>query len=89
MPSSVAPVRQPAITASAVSSGKKMSCPVLLLAPRMPVTRPRCAMNQRVATVGREDAGHEPGPEPGHQPEQQGQLPDLADEARPDRARGS
>ena len=57
-----------------------MSWPVLVLAPRIPVTRPRWRTNQRVATVGPEDAGDEPGAEPGQQAEDERQLPDLADE---------
>ena len=86
-PSTTAPSRQPAVTASAVSSGKKMSWPVLVLAPRIPVTRPRLRTNQRVATVGPRTLATRPGAEAGQQPEQQRQLPDLADQAGRDERR--
>ena len=68
MPSRVAPVRQPATTATVVSSGKKISWPVLLLAPRIPVTRPRCRWNQRVATVGARTDATRPVPNPDRRP---------------------
>src|SRR5688500_7870750 len=63
-PRTTAPNRQPTVTANAVNSGKKMSCPVLVLAPRMPVTRPRCLTNQRVATVGPRTLATSPVPSP-------------------------
>ena len=62
--STIAPRRHPVVTASAVSSGKKISWPVLLLAPRMPVTRPRWRTNQRVATVGPRTLATSPVPIP-------------------------
>ena len=67
-PSTTAPSRQPAVTASAVSNGKKMSCPVLVLAPRIPVTRPRFRTNQRVATVGPRTLATRPVPSPDSSP---------------------
>ena len=63
-----APTRQPTATASAVSSGKKISWPALVLAPRMPVTRPRSLTNQRVATVGPSTLATRPVPSPESRP---------------------
>ena len=52
--------------------------------PRMPVTRPRCRTNQRVATVGPRTLATRPVPRPDSSPKNEGQLPDLADQARRD-----
>ena len=43
--------RQPQCASTAAASGRNASCPVAVLAPRMPSTSPRRSSNQRVATI--------------------------------------
>ena len=61
-------MRQPTAIASPVSNGKNTSCPALLLAPKMPTTRPRSFTNQRVATVGPSTLATRPVPRPDNRP---------------------
>ena len=67
-PRTMAPIRQPAATARAVRNGKKMSWPALVLAPKIPMTRPRSFTNQRVATVGPRTLATSPVPRPDSRP---------------------
>ena len=52
------------ILVSFASMGRKMSCPVALLAVSMPTTRPRRSANQRVATVAPRTSATMPVPRP-------------------------
>jgi hypothetical protein len=61
-------MRQPALTASVVSTGKKMSWPALTLAPKTPVTRPRSVTNHRFAIVGPSTLATSPLPRPATNP---------------------
>ncbi len=56
--------RQPQCCATLASSGRKTNCPVALLAVSIPTTRPRRALNQRVATVAPSTSAVMPVPRP-------------------------
>ena len=56
--------RQPCRVVTSATMGRKISCPVALAAVSTPVTRPRRASNQRVATVATKPIEIEPVPTP-------------------------
>ena len=56
--------RQPCWVVTSATMGRKISCPVALAAVSTPVTRPRRASNQRVATVATKPIEIEPVPTP-------------------------
>ncbi len=62
-------VRQPDRSTRTATSGRKTSCPVALPAVRMPVTRPRRAVNHRLATVAAKTSAIEPVPTPTRTPQ--------------------
>ena len=78
--------RQPTPSASRDSTGRKTSWPLAVAAVRAPVTRPRRATNQRLATVGREDRRHAPGSDADDDTPQQEQLPRLGHARRAESA---
>ncbi len=61
--------RQPCRSTSHASSGRKTSCPEAPAAVRMPVTRPRRAVNQRPVTVAAKASAIEPLPSPTSTPQ--------------------
>ncbi len=61
--------RQPQASTMAASSGRKMSCPVALLAVRMPMARPRRRVNQRFTTVAPSASAVMPVPTPTTKPQ--------------------
>jgi len=61
--------RQPWASTRAASSGRKMSCPVALLAVRIPMARPRRAVNQRLTTVAPSASAIMPVPAPTTRPQ--------------------
>src|ERR1700742_673643 len=56
--------RQPCLVVTSATMRRKISCPVALAAVSTPVTRPRRASNQRVATVATKPIEIEPVPMP-------------------------
>ena len=56
--------RQPTPSASRDSSGRNTSCPLAVAAVSAPVTRPRRATNQRLATVEANTVAMQPDPRP-------------------------
>src|SRR5258707_15745244 len=56
--------RQPCRVVTSATMGKNISCPVALAAVSTPVTTPRRASNQRVATVATKPIEIEPAPTP-------------------------
>jgi len=58
------PNRQPSRSMTDASSGRKMSCPVAVLAVRMPSASPRRATNQRLTIVAPSTSAAMPLPEP-------------------------
>src|ERR1700754_2978407 len=56
--------RQPCRVVTSATMGRKITCPVALAAVSTPVTRPRRASNQRVATVATKPIEIEPVPTP-------------------------
>ena len=74
--------RQPTLTASQASAGRKISCPVAPAAVSAPRTRPRRCTNQRLATVAASTLAIEPGADADHDAPQQVELPGLVHEDR-------
>src|SRR6185312_6189608 len=56
--------RQPCRVVTSATIGRKISCPVALAAVSTPVTKPRLASNQRVATVATKPIEMDPVPTP-------------------------
>ena len=64
-----AAVRQPCASISRASIGRKINCPVAFAADSTPVTRPRRASNQRVATIAASTMDVTPVPVPTQTPQ--------------------